>query len=432
MNNSTEEQAKPEWLKALERQSWEAELIVSGLAIYGAIYLLPCVDAIIEKAALSFSDRIIDSMEFLLMYLIVTSRIILLSFILHFVMRTLWIGVVGLSSVYPDGINLDNKAYTRSFLSKYKEEYPTLTDYSIKLDNICSQIFSILCFIIMAMAAFFVWLGIWVLLVEISANFISPEVRSMLGSGLVVIIYALLFFMYLITAGKWKDRPIGEKYGYKMTQVANKTIMLFFYKPATLLSMTFRTNTTTRGYVIANVAIMLIAMIASMGSLGRMNDITDKEDFFYKNSHNSWATHQNYEDEHTEGAIFRPMIQSNLIKENHLSLYIPKIKREQIYIDSLCGNYVKVDSLERRQNRMLKRDFELDCVQKYYQLSIDDKEVTSSAFVLKKHRLDSRYGYQCFIPLDSVPSGNHVLKIHTHYKNDKGERAVRYIPFYKQ
>ena len=40
---------KPDWLTALESQSWQAELIASGLAIVGSLSLGPLIN--------SFADR---------------------------------------------------------------------------------------------------------------------------------------------------------------------------------------------------------------------------------------------------------------------------------------------------------------------------------------------------------------------------------------
>jgi len=423
---------KPDWLKALERQSWEAELIVSGLAIYGAIYLLPCVDVIIETIARSFSDRVMISMNPLMMYLIITSRIILLSFIFHFVLRILWIGVVGLTSVYPDGINIENKSFTRSYLSKYKEDFPTLTHYSISLDKFCSQIFAILCLIIMIMIVIFMWIGVWVILVELLSKVFAPKLIAMSAWALVIIFYGALIAMVLMTSGRLKDKPIGEKYGYPLAKYLNKAFSLFFYKPSMLLSMTLRTNSTTKNFLISNVVIMLIAFGSSLNSLHRMDEITDKRDFHRMNSQANSANYQNYEDEMHEGTILRPMIQSSFIKEDYLSLYLPLYKREQLYKDSVCGSFIKTDSLRSRDNEILRNEFDLSCLQKYYKLSIDDMLIKDPKFILKRHHFDSREGHLCIIDLDSIDKGDHVLKIQTQYKNDKGELAVRFIPFYKQ
>ena len=268
-------------------------------------------------------------------------------------------------------------------------------------------------------------------LIEILSNFISTEVLIKVGKVLAVLLYLLAIGAIMLTTGRFKEKPFAEKYGYTAMSALNKLFTLFFYKPSTLLNMTLRTNSTTRGYLISNVVVMLLATGASINSLSRMNDITGNYEYFNMNSQIDWANYQNYEDELSESVLFRPLIQSQIIKENHLRLYLPKFKREQQYRDALCGAYEKLDSLNNRENRVLKKDFDLACLKSYYKLSIDDSAVVDPTFVLKRHQLDDRMGFQTIIPLDSLSSGQHVLKIETHYKNDDGAHAIRYIPFYK-
>lgn len=37
VNSNITPKKKPKWLRALESQSWQAELVISGLAIFGSL-----------------------------------------------------------------------------------------------------------------------------------------------------------------------------------------------------------------------------------------------------------------------------------------------------------------------------------------------------------------------------------------------------------
>ena len=72
-------------------------------------------------------------------------HILILSFSLYLGLRGFWVGVLGLSSVYPKGINLEKLNFNAIFnkqITKYN-----FNDFVIKIDNICSSIFSF-CFLI--------------------------------------------------------------------------------------------------------------------------------------------------------------------------------------------------------------------------------------------------------------------------------------------
>lgn len=82
---------KPEWLQALEAQSWQAELIASGLAIYGSLTMGPYIEGITEWAALRFNDRILGILYYLFTYIFAAHAVLVISFIAHLALRILWV-----------------------------------------------------------------------------------------------------------------------------------------------------------------------------------------------------------------------------------------------------------------------------------------------------------------------------------------------------
>ncbi len=49
-----------------------------------------------------------------------------INFVLHFTLRTLWIGNIGLASVFPEGINENSDRNSQHFLSRLKARFPEL------------------------------------------------------------------------------------------------------------------------------------------------------------------------------------------------------------------------------------------------------------------------------------------------------------------
>ena len=94
MENQKEQQT-PEWLRRLEQESWQAELIISGLALYGSFQLPEFIYAVID-----FFIRHLSVSQYFTGYMI--SYLMLLGvsvlsgfFIIHFVLRAYWVGLIG-------------------------------------------------------------------------------------------------------------------------------------------------------------------------------------------------------------------------------------------------------------------------------------------------------------------------------------------------
>ena len=62
--------------------------------------------------------------------------------VLHLFFRGIWIGLVGLSYVFPKGINKQTLGYKGEF-DRVIDKIPNVTDQIIKLEKISSSIFSI-------------------------------------------------------------------------------------------------------------------------------------------------------------------------------------------------------------------------------------------------------------------------------------------------
>ena len=115
---------KPKWLRALETQSWQAELVISGLAIFGSLQLPSLLNNLVDYCLFNFSEEYMEVFFFLFIYPYFAATILIFSFIAHLILRALWIGMLGLVSVYPNGINPDQDFFSKDYMKKFLKEYP--------------------------------------------------------------------------------------------------------------------------------------------------------------------------------------------------------------------------------------------------------------------------------------------------------------------
>ncbi|MEM6644555.1 MAG: hypothetical protein AAF616_16370, partial [Bacteroidota bacterium] len=198
MTESREEQIQ-QWLKKLERESWQLELLVSAFTIF-----------LLLGASETFGDFVYDlqyhyapntsffGLVVFFLSLIYTSIIVLTAFlIIHLLLRGFWIGAIGLRSVQP-AINYDALNYSKFFLQKLKKRVIGLDRLVMILDEMCSVIFSLsflIIFMIISFGLYILFLGV----VNGSVVGIISLTNVEPGSGWLSVIFVLEIILILIT-----------------------------------------------------------------------------------------------------------------------------------------------------------------------------------------------------------------------------------------
>lgn len=197
MNQTKQE--KPEWLSKLEAESWQAELLISGIAIFGSFQLPYLLDKLVELAIVTVPVSDFTILYAFFVVLIMGVYIIIAGLLIHFILRAFWIGLVGFNSVYPNGLNKENDTfYSKSFLLRISEKLPKDSNSTIRaLDNICSTIYSIIilgCLILLAMV-------IDVMLLYLLKLLLASFLPSSVISWFLIILGVVFYFFVILNVG---------------------------------------------------------------------------------------------------------------------------------------------------------------------------------------------------------------------------------------
>ena len=437
MNENTDAQQKdkqPTWLKTLENQSWQAEMVASGIIIYGSMELEPILVASMEYLIPLFNDVIHKQLDAIFMMLYFAQSLLVISFIGHLILRVVWTGFLGLSSVYPEGIDASFKKgslYSEDFLQKSKEEFPDLSTYSMKLDRYCSLIFSIstaFVFIFLVMA---IWYSIFSLLSLLIIKFFGLRVYEIVSIAFPILFILVAFFISYFASNYGKNTTIGKKYIYKINRQFSKVFLLFFYEPLGYIMGTIITNIKSKNLFVGYICIFLLAPFYSGFMQGTNPSGQSPEKFFRENRYAEEADSYNYLDQIGNHRILKPMIQSKEINSDYIKLFIPILKREDDFKTELCGEIKYDEQLGRRERRRYEIEQSTNCAQQYYKISIDSLPFLNPQFNYVLHENKNEKGFLVYLELDSLKRGTHELRLETGYKNEEGEKAVRVIPFYK-
>jgi len=424
-------ESKPKWLQALEAQSWQAELIASGLAIYGSLSLGSYLDFFSSWAVLRFDERTLRILTYLFIYIFAAHAVLVISFITHLVLRILWAGILGLSSVFPKGINTETKVYPEYFKEKLKKDYPDLSKYSMELDRMCSLIFSVLCAMVIVLINISIWIGLYLLLSFLLLKFLPVSVVNFIGYVFVGFYFVVAILGMLMTQGKFKNHKISIKYGYQLVMNMSKFVYLIGNKSFNYISQTIRSNTTSKSFFIGMFGILILSMISVFPRLIDTMEIYNPELFVSLSSHESYTTNDSYQDQREGDIILQPFIQSEIIRDEFIKLYIPLFEREESVLEELYGTYVwNDDDMSRNENRKLRSEFRNESAKKYYTIIIDNSVLSDVVYSYKRSSNNGAPGYEVFMNVDNLASGNHVLKIESKYKNED-QFYTRSISFYK-
>ncbi len=126
----------PAWLIAVQNKSWEPEIIISGLTL---TFLFIVTDHIFNYFGMLIQEYAVLEVMAHILYAI---SIIMLTglkviLIVHLILRGLWTALVGLSYVYPAGVNRENLAKSEQNL-----KFPRPDELVIKVEKICSLLFA--------------------------------------------------------------------------------------------------------------------------------------------------------------------------------------------------------------------------------------------------------------------------------------------------
>ncbi|MEL6538501.1 MAG: hypothetical protein AAFQ98_23975, partial [Bacteroidota bacterium] len=174
----------PKWLHDLQQRSWEPEILLSGIVLYGMFRVPSMLDGFLAYFKLNIYgnsqdiDNLISLSKFGIYWLIT-------GLVLHLICRGIWIGMVGLSYTFPKGIVVENLKYEGKFKEK-AERTASFERVITRLEKISSALFSLSFLLFMSLVGGYVYFLLLAVLpisiIAIVTNFdVSAEFMQMVS-----------------------------------------------------------------------------------------------------------------------------------------------------------------------------------------------------------------------------------------------------------
>ena len=452
MNNRKKDD-KSSWLDRVRTNSWESEILIVGFVL---IILLQTIDyfEVLQNNQFRLNSfwggvsSVINSIliPIIIYVLFISNYVLVISLSIYLIMRGFWVAVIGLSSVFPKGINVKKLNYSDYYKSKL-EKYD-IDNYSIIIDKICSSIFSISFIIIMfiiSLTFFFTTIILLLLIVDeidimINSHLINSWIPSRILGSLIIIYLFLGFihFMDFILLGPLKRIKWNwfTRYYSKIIKFYSIITLTRFYE---ILFYTFISRLKKRYIFLFIISLIFLINFERNWSFYNAHLFTEYVDT------NKMFSFYKYEDKYEKhlqlsndkfASNYHIMIQSGVITDSFIELHIP-------YNPQL--NYSIINECEEMKGGKISNDQILNCIDDIYIILLDSINVGDLEWVFESHSYIERKGFFTVIDLSDLNKGRHNLIIHSNPKyslRDKfnigegllaAERNSRFekeIPFY--
>ena len=137
--------------------TWELELLISGAVLFALFQIPPVLTSFFGHLEPHTTATMLTVLLLGEMYVkAIVFYALIAPFVVHLVARAYWVGLVGLHSVFPKGVNCENYKSGPLTLEVYKARLVSLPAIISRVDNFCSMIFSF-AFLLVILFAFTVF-----------------------------------------------------------------------------------------------------------------------------------------------------------------------------------------------------------------------------------------------------------------------------------
>ncbi len=222
------------WLEKLQQESWQLELIISGLALYG-VYNSRGLSDHFQLLADQATSPIFYN--FLGTLFNVGWKIFFINLLVHVILRSLWIGAIGLRYV-SDEIEYDELDYSERFTNYLRRRIGDYDDFIERLEKICSVIFSytfLLFLLFLSLVTFGFGITLPMVIAESFGYELDPSNTGLIGFFWIMpyLFLGLIVFIDFITLGsikRIKDDTVSKFY-LPIYRFYSTVTLTFLYRP---------------------------------------------------------------------------------------------------------------------------------------------------------------------------------------------------------
>lgn len=419
-------ETNPAWLQKLKNESWEAELLVSAIAIFAIFSSFSFFDWVCDM----FINRL-NPDQYFIGYMItflgfIAFGILGALFVIHLSLRAYWIGLVGLNSVFPD-YSLEDSAYSKTFTEKMLQKLPKLPRTIQNLDEICSVIYSVAFTLLLIYLYLGLFSAIYLLLFNMLSDYV-PNYILLIPLVLMVIVYLIQMSLTLIAnIKKFKNNTRIQTWYFHSTIWGSAILYGPLYKNLLQITMIFGSNFKKKKALVRTMIFMLVfGMILGIYKIFQSNVMYLLS---FENNNDTSRAYTNFYASNLSDSDFllAPEIPSEIITQQTFKIFVPLLDNEKNRMYDDCNTSSKNSPEDDNFDRQKGWQANLDCYASKINIQIDTQPITVD-FLKMDHPKTGQFGLIGFINLKEIPQGKHALKIVKGVSSDLKKSWE--IPFY--
>ena len=429
-------------------RTYEMELLISGAVVFGLIHLPPVIERISTSflAGLEGNLSLIGFMGQVYLQLVLYGLIAV--FVLHLAMRGFWVGLLGLESVFPEGIRWDRVKLGPAMIKRYRAGIDSLAATIEKVDDLCSLIFSF------GFLVTFIWIYFVIFLVAAGAFAFGFSWLFLGGRGTATVFWIVAGLIFGIPVmAELIDKTLGPRVrpGGAGERIIGQMVRIHYaVAPLRLIGATQLTLSSNLSNTKVS-AVIVIAMLAmaflqiSGGVLGEGIVRFDSLTYFPDSLREQGMDPGHYRSLRGPNAVepLTPTIQDDMVTEPYLKLFIPyNPRRHNRLLAEACPSLQRLskDGLDAGRGTKLE-DIQVQdaaaCLGSLFSISLDGEGVQDMHFDFTIEQDTGLEGVVAFLPIDGLDHGRHELMIlapsrpRQKDKDNKTPQPVRHlIPFW--
>ncbi len=423
-SSKSPEQETPAWLLRVQEQSWEPEILVSGIVLYG-LFQLPALLEQLQHFLSHFSFEVFSNGtadESIIAVLKVANVWLIGGFMVHLLLRSIWVALVGLSYVYKNGVDVSRLKMGESY-NRLIFKDAQYTRNIVRLEEICSTTFAVSFLLFMLLLGGCFFLGVVVALLAAWLYFFPDRAEQLTTLDPILGLIGGIYVLDFLTLGLLKRIPYFSKFYMPIYRVMSWLTLSPLYRK---IYYGLVSNHAKWKSVLAILIFMSVTVLLYSGFRLESNPADaltlrlpdSAEQLMYPGHYSNWAGDK------PSGLI---QIPSDVIESNVLSVFVVhKSSYEDRYIKPSC-------SYDSRQDSIGHDTLVMDCLSRFYNLQLDGEPVEAEYLFTRKQK-PYQVGLQTYLDITHLEKGLHNLELYFQIKEEgdsvRSKRAAR-VEFYK-
>lgn len=449
-----------DWLEKLQQESWQLELLISGFLLSFVLGLKEPLEELLSYNTGLLNLDFTGAMIFLfLLVLLVGWYILAINLCVHVLLRSFWIGTIGLRNVSGD-INIDNLKLSPRFEEHLRKKMPTYDIFIERLENFCCLIFAFTFIIIFAILGLFFYLFFFIGVVYFLSIFFINHLHWNGVFKIIIIpfsfsylLFGFIYFIDFIALSSVKRVKWLSRFYLPFYRFFNWITLSSIYRPLYYNMVDNPLGRKVMWSILPYVGFLLLYG----GAKVRDNEFfPDNSDSVYAIKYNFYEDTQVEKDSREDVTIASRYVEDDGFLEVYISNRIFKslsfspcmdsitLKPKGIYFfgDFNVGfnsekkeedkkNGLVVGKAEKESDDNSKDKKILDCLASHMKISISDSLINNYALDFYEHPQTKQKGYLVILDVKNLKRGRHLLSLSTLDKSAK-EKVITKIPFWKK